>query len=83
MKKIILLLKNEMILMSLWLIMSLLKAKWSSENQIYIITLRCSSLWAEYLANITHNRWFGVPTILSPFSNIKLGIVYIKNQDSS
>jgi len=48
-----------------------------------VITLGCLLLWIECLENITHKGWLEAPTTLSPFLNIKLGIVYIKDYRDS
>ena len=40
-------------------------------------------LYNKYLGKITHEGWLEVPTILSSSSNVKLGMVYMKDHGNS
>ena len=81
MKQIMLLLKEEIRLISLWFIMSFLSKKhnWKSLMLMYIMTLEYSFLLINYLEKVIYEGWLGIPTIFIFSLDNKLGMVQIMN----
>ena len=84
-KKIMLLLKKGMRLISLWFIISFLSENhsWTIWTLIYVMTLGCLLSLVNCLEKLIYKGWFGASTMIFSSSNIKLGIVWIMDQEGS
>ena len=80
-----LLLRNEMRLISLWLIMSLQSKKWREESQVlmYVMTLGTFDFSDRILANEIQLGWWLVLMRGSPSQSEELGILQISDQGGS
>ena len=83
-KQIILLLKKEIRLISLWF-MSFLRENysWTIQKLMYVMTLGCSLSSVNYLEKVICKGWFGALTMISPSSYFELEIVWMIGQGGS